>query len=63
MFRDVHKNNGAKKWRKTFKSLSSEQSKDFLSAIHNNQYNYHSKYMKVNTLLSHYVKPKEKSLT
>jgi hypothetical protein len=61
MFREAHKNNGAKKWHKTFKSLSVEQSTDFLAAIHNNQYNYHSKFTKVNTLINHYVKPKEKT--
>jgi len=62
MFREAHKNNGAKEWYRTFKSLSVEQSKDFLSAVYNNQYSYHSKHARVNSLLKHYIKPNEAPL-
>lgn len=56
IYRDEHKNNGVKSWNNTLKTLSEEQSTDFINAIHNNEYEYKSKFKKVNTLLSHYKK-------
>lgn len=56
IYREDHKKNGAKNWNKLFNSLSKEQSLEFLNAIHNNEYEYHSKHRRINSLISHYKK-------
>jgi len=61
IYREKHKNNGAKKWTKNFNSLSREQSSEFLKIIQDNQYGFHSKYQKVNKLLGHYKKYRDKN--
>jgi len=56
IYREEHKNNGANNWKKSFNSLSKNQSLEFLKAIQNNEYDYHSTHFKVNNLISHYKK-------
>lgn len=59
IYREHHKNNGAKAWNKLLNSLTSEQTSDFLNAIHKNEYEYRSNYKPVNKLISHYNKHTE----
>ncbi len=56
IYREDHKNNGAKNWNKLFHSLSEKEAHEFLNAIHNNEYEYHSKYRRINKIISHYKK-------
>ncbi len=62
IYREKHKNNGAKKWTKHFNSLSREQSSEFLTVIKDNKYEFHSKYNKVNELLGHYKKYRKENI-
>ncbi len=63
IFREDHKYNGAADWSKTYNSLTQKQQEDFHNIVYVNNFNngLHSKYPKVNSLLAHYMKPKQKS--
>lgn len=56
IYREDHKDNGAADWRRLYNSLSEKQKDDFCNLVFKNQFNngIHSKYPKVNTLLSYY---------
>jgi len=56
MFREKHKNNGAKEWVNKYHSLSDGQLNEFHTIVKNQQYDFHSKYDDINKLLIHYKK-------
>ncbi len=62
IFRENHKYNGTADWNRLLSALSSQQKADFLDIVNKNQFNddVSSKYPKVNALLTHYKKPKQK---
>lgn len=56
IYREDHKYNGAADWQRLYNSLSEKQKDDFRNLVFKNQFNdgTHSRYPKVNTLLSYY---------
>lgn len=63
IYREDHKNNGAKNWNKKLQSLSKEQSIEFHNAIYNINYEYHSNSKRVNSIISHYKKFRKELVT
>lgn len=63
IYRENHKNNGTADWWELYRSLPSSQKKEFLNIVHENNLKEetHTKYPKVNKLISHYKNPRAKT--
>ncbi|MFZ5998061.1 MAG: cobalamin-binding domain-containing protein [Nitrospirota bacterium] len=63
IYRRKHENNGAAEWEDLYNSLTPKQREEFHNIVYENDFvnGVHSKYSKVDVLLSHYKKYKSKS--